>query len=103
MIKDEEVERVAMAEAMRYENDRGWLPEDVSGKDQGFDILSRHPDSGSIRFIEVKGRAGVGIVGLTSNEYKTAERLRQDYWLYIVFDCKAQPRLHLVKDPVRLS
>jgi len=28
-----------------------------------------------VRFVEVKGRAGVGEVALSSNEYKTAERL----------------------------
>jgi len=103
MVRDEEVERIAMAEAVRYERKRGWLPEDVSKQDRGFDILSRHRLSGSVRFIEVKGRAGVGSVALSSNEYKTAERLRQDYWLYVVFDCTTSPRLLPVKDPVRLG
>ncbi|WP_458012239.1 protein NO VEIN domain-containing protein [Candidatus Solincola sp.] len=103
MVRNEEVERIAMEEAMRYERERGWIPEDVSGEDRGFDILSRHPESGSVRFIEVKGRAGVGPVVLTRNEYKTAERLRSDYWLYVVFDCATTPRLLPIQDPVRLG
>jgi len=103
MVRDEEVEKIAMAEAMRYERERGWLPEDVSNQDRGFDILSRHPTAGSVRFIEVKGRAGIGSVVLSGNEYKTAERLRQDYWLYVVFDCTKSPRLLPVKDPARLG
>jgi len=103
MVRDEEVEHIAMEEAMRYERQRGWLPEDVSAEDRGFDILSRHPESGSVRFIEVKGRAGTGPVVLTRNEYKTAERLRNDYWLYVVFDCATKPRLLPIPDPVRLS
>jgi urease gamma subunit len=103
MIHDEEVERIAMEKAMRYERERGWLPEDVSGQDRGFDILSRHPESGGVRFIEVKGRAGTGPVVLTRNEYKTAERLRVDYWLYVVFDCAKTPRLVAIPDPVRLD
>ncbi len=103
LVRDEEVERIAMEEAMRYERERGWMPEDVSAEDRGFDILSRHPASGSVRFIEVKGRAGVGPVVLTRNEYKTAERLRVDYWLYVVFDCATTPRLLPVQDPVRLG
>jgi len=103
MVRDEEVERIAMEEAMRYERERGWLPEDVSAEDRGFDILSRHPESGSVRFIEVKGRAGTGPVVLTRNEYKTAERLRADYWLYVVFDCATTPRLTAIPDPVRLA
>ena len=102
MIRDEEIERIAMEEAMRYERERGWIPEDVSAEDRGFDILSRHPESGSVRFIEVKGRTGTGPVVLTRNEYKTAERLRNDYWLYVVFDCATIPRLLPVQDPVRL-
>jgi superfamily II DNA or RNA helicase len=103
MVRDEEVERLAMEEAMRYERERGWQPEDVSAEDRGFDILSRHPESGSVRFIEVKGRAGIGPVVLTPHEYKTAERLRADYWLYVVFDCATQPRLISIQDPIRLG
>jgi hypothetical protein len=32
-----------------------------------------------VRFIEVKGRAAVGEIALTTNEYKTAERLKKDF------------------------
>jgi len=35
----------------------------------------------------VKGRAGVGVVALSENEYRTAQRLKADYWLYVVFNC----------------
>jgi hypothetical protein len=38
-----------------------------------------------------------------SHEYKTAERLRADYWLYVVFDCATQPRLIPIQDPIRLG
>src|SRR2546426_9269500 len=44
------------------------------------------------RSIEVKGRAAVGEIALSSNEYKTAERLKKDYWLYAVFNCGAVDR-----------
>jgi superfamily II DNA or RNA helicase len=102
LIPDEEIERIAMEEALRYERERGWIPEDVSAEDRGFDILSRHPQGGGVRFIEVKGRAEPGPVLLTPNEYKTAERLREDYWLYIVLDCRKVPRLVPIQDPFRL-
>jgi len=103
MVRDEEVERIAMEKAMAYERARGWEPEDVSAQDRGFDLISRHPASGQVRFIEVKGRAGVGSVVLTRNEYQTAERLRGDYWLYVVFDCATLPRLVPIQDPTRLG
>jgi hypothetical protein len=56
-----------------------------------------------VRFIEVKGRAGVGVVALTENEYRTAERLKNDYWLYAVFNCGGMPELHAVQNPARLG
>lgn len=56
-----------------------------------------------MRFIEVKGRATAGAIALTLNEYKTAERLRGDYWLYVVLDCSTKPRLLRIQDPVRLD
>jgi superfamily II DNA or RNA helicase len=103
LVRDDEVECTAVAEVMRYEAARGWQPRDVSDEDRGFDILSKHPVSGDVRFIEVKGRANVGEVALTRNEYETAQRLARDYWLYVVFDCATQPRLIRVADPARLG
>jgi hypothetical protein len=50
-----------------------------------------------------KGGAGVEVVALSENEYRTAQRLKRDYWLYAVFDCAATPRLGAVQDPVRLG
>ena len=72
-------------------------------------IITHKPDpkdpanSIEVRFIEVKGRAFVGEVALSSNEYRTAQRLREDYWLYAVFDCATTPKLNLVRDPARLD
>jgi len=56
-----------------------------------------------MRFIEVKGRAGIGEVALTANEYKTAERLKGDYWLYVVYNCASKPEVHVFRDPARLG
>lgn len=108
MVRDEEIEQIAVAEAMRYETERGWSVESVEKENRGFDLISRkpHPEDPetfiAVRFIEVKGRAGVGEVGLTSNEFKTAERLKDDYWLYVAFNCGTTPELHTIQDPARL-
>lgn len=56
-----------------------------------------------VRFIEVKGRAGVGEIALSTNEYRAAERLKGDYWLYAVFNCAGKAELHTVQDPVKLG
>jgi len=42
-------------------------------------------------------------VALTYNEYKTAERLKKDYWLYVVFNCATNPEAHAVREPARLG
>jgi superfamily II DNA or RNA helicase len=109
MVRDEEIERLAVAEAIRHEETRGWVVESVESENRGFDLISRrpHPEDPKtfieVRFIEVKGRAGVGAVALSENEYRTAQRLKGDYWLYAVFDCATTPRLCAVQDPVRLG
>ncbi|HZP91192.1 MAG TPA: DUF3883 domain-containing protein [Actinomycetota bacterium] len=103
MVTDPEVERIAVELAIRYEREHGREPESVEAENRGFDILSRDPASGQARFIEVKGRAGTAPVALTANEYRTAARLQEDYWLYVAFDCVRQPRLLTVRDPGRLG
>jgi hypothetical protein len=65
----------------------------------GFDLLSRQPD-GSERGVKVKGRAAVGDVELTENEWAKACNLRARYWLYVVYDC-ASPRLLRIRDPFK--
>jgi len=59
MRRSDAVEAAAMARATAYEQARGWEVEDVSTQACGYDLLSRSPD-GEVRYIEVKGRAGVG-------------------------------------------
>src|SRR5579884_1294400 len=118
---DAEVENVAVGIVMEYEREQGWTPRDVSTPplaraagltdNPGFDILSNRPAFGATspkstvfeeRAIEVKGRAGVGDIELTENEWSRACNLRERYWLYVVFDCGTpSPRLFRVQDPFR--
>jgi hypothetical protein len=109
MVSDEEIEKIAIQAVIEYEKARGWQVVSVEKEDRGFDLISRQPDSGNplkaslVRFIEVKGRANIGEVALTTNEYKTAERLKGDYWLYVVFNCASSPEVHTIQDPVKLN
>ncbi len=50
----------------------------------------------------MKGRAHVGEVALTANEYGSAQRLKKDFWLYVVFNCAGKPDIRMVNDPERL-
>ena len=109
MVSDPAVERAAVDHVIAHEQARGWEVESVESENRGFDLISRrrHPEDPKtfveVRFIEVKGRAGVGEVALTQNEYRTAERLKKDYWLYAVFNCASTPQLHTINDPARLG
>jgi len=109
MIRDNDIEKIAVQEAIKHEEARGWVVESVETENRGFDLISRrpHPEDPKtfieVRFIEVKGRAGVGIVALSDNEYRTAVRLKADYWLYAVFNCGGTPELHAIQNPARLD
>jgi len=69
----ERVELAAMAAVMEAERKLGYEPRDVSEEKCGYDIESRIPETGQLRFIEVKGRiAGADTVTVTKNEIITA-------------------------------
>ncbi|HQO63521.1 MAG TPA: DUF3883 domain-containing protein [Syntrophorhabdus sp.] len=109
MIRDDEVEKAAIQKVIEFEEARGWNVISVEEENRGFDLISRkpHPEDPQtaieVRFIEVKGRSSVGEIALTSNEYKTAERLKKDYWLYVVYNCANTPKVHTIQDPARLN
>jgi len=109
MVRDDEIEHIAVRIAMEHERARGWVVESVEDENRGFDLISRkpHPHDDktftAVRFIEVKGRSAVGEVALSANEYRTAQRLAEDYFLYVVFDCATAPQLHVVQDPAKLG
>ena len=101
-MRDEEVERIAMEAVMAFERKAGWDPLDVHEENRGYDILSRHPETGLERAIEVKGCGGVDAVCLTRHEHETARKLGRDYWLYVVYNCHTRPEIHRIQDPARL-
>jgi len=109
MVRDDEIERIAVEAVIAYEKARGCEVESVEQDNRGFDLISRrpHPEDPKtavdVRFIEVKGRSGVGEVALSGNEYRTAQRLKKDYWLYVVFNCAGTPAIHVVRDPAQLD
>lgn len=104
-----EIEHIAVQAATAFEEARGWNVESVETDTRGFDLISHRllgdPPRGptETRFIEVKGRAGVGDIALTANEYKTAQSLGDEYWLYVVFNCTSEPHVITIQDPARLE
>jgi superfamily II DNA or RNA helicase len=109
MVQDAEIEQIAVQCAIAHEEAEGRQVESVESQNRGFDLISRrpHPEDPrtaiDVRLIEVKGRAGVAQVALTSNEYHTAQRLKGDYWLYVAFNCGSTPELYTIQEPARLG
>jgi len=106
---DEAIEAMAVKVARAYEEANGAVVRDVSKPElaraaglpdyPGFDLLSRG-SGGEERAIEVKGRAGIGNVELSENEWAKACNLRERYWLYVVYECASMhPRLLRIQDP----
>lgn len=102
MRRDENVEKIGMDIAIRYERENGRVVEDVSEDNLGFDLRSRSMDGSEVRYIEVKTRADTGDVALTENEWFKAQRLGDDYYLYIVWNAiGSNPRLIIIRNPVK--
>jgi hypothetical protein len=95
-----ETEAIAMHVAMEYEQSQGRQVYDVHERNLGYDLMSLDLTSGELRLIEVKGLGDTGgTVVLTPNEHRVAEDRRDCYWLYVVTDCNASPKLTTVRDP----
>jgi hypothetical protein len=110
MVADPEIERIAVQFVIQHEESEGRVVESVEKDNRGFDLISRkpHPEDPKtaidVRFIEVKGRSDVGEIAVTSNEYNTAKRLKNDYWLFVVFHCATpNPSLNILRDPSTLE
>jgi hypothetical protein len=98
MTSDTTIEQIGMAMAMKYEREQGRQPEDVSTHALGYDIRSVDRE-GNYRYIEVKARAKSGAIALTPNEWVMANRLGEEYWLYVVEQAAGNPQLYLIKNP----
>ena len=107
--QDAVVEMIAMKMATAFEESEGAQVQDVHTPElarnaglqdnPGFDLLSKRPN-GEKRCIEVKGKARIGDVDVSANEWPAACNLGSKYWFYVVFDCaSAHPQLLRVQDP----
>lgn len=91
----------ARAIVMETERQLGFEPVDREFERLGYDIESRDPATGRLRFLEVKGRvAGADTVTVTRNEILTSLNKPEDYILAIVtFEEDGTHRLYYVRRP----
>ncbi|MCL6431439.1 MAG: DUF3883 domain-containing protein [Anaerolineae bacterium] len=93
----------ARAIVMEVERQLGYEPVDREAEQLGYDIESRVPGTGRLRFIEVKGRAaGAQTITVTKNEILFSLNKPDDYILAIVeFLPGGGHRVHYVRRPFR--
>jgi len=93
----------ARAIVMEVERGLGYEPVDRETEKLGYDVESRVPGSGRLRFIEVKGRAsGADTVTVTKNEILCSLNKPDDYILAIVeFLEGGAHRAHYLRHPFR--
>ncbi len=93
----------ARAVVMETERALGFAPLDRETEKLGYDIESRCPATGRLRFIEVKGRiTGADTVTVTKNEILTSLNKPDDFILAIVeFLDEATHRVHYLRQPFR--
>jgi SNF2 family DNA or RNA helicase len=85
---------------MAIERSLGFEPVDREFDRLGYDIESRVPGTGKLRFIEVKGRfAGAETVTVTRNEILTSLNKPEDYILAIVELDGDDHRAHYIRTP----
>ena len=93
----------ARAAVMKIERRLGFEPVDREFDKVGYDVESRVPGTGKLRFIEVKGRVqGASTVTVTKNEVLTSLNKPDDYILAIVeFLVGGTDKVHYVRNPFK--
>ncbi len=91
----------ARAIVMEVERSLGFEPVDRESEKLGYDIESRVPGTGKLRFIEVKGRiAGAPTITVTRNEILYSLNKPEDFVLAIVeFLDDDSHRVHYIRQP----
>ena len=100
-VDTQEVAARARAIVMEVERGLGYEPTDREFDKLGYDIESRVPDTGRLRFIEVKGRAsGAATITVTKNEILYSLNKPDDFILALVeFLDNARHRVSYLRQP----
>jgi SNF2 family DNA or RNA helicase len=93
----------ARAVIMEIERELGFDPVDREFDKLGYDIESREPATGRLRFLEVKGRiTGAATITVTKNEILYSLNKPDDFILAIVeFVSSEKHKVHYVRQPFR--
>ena len=89
-----------MLAVMETERRLGFIPRDVSDENLGYDVESSIPNSGLLRFLEVKGRVrGAKTVTITKNEILTGLNKPEQFILALAILDPDQEAVRYVRMP----
>jgi len=89
---DPNSEALAIATVLRELDRLGFDIDDRQTAGVGYDLLARHRTTREQRLVEVKGFQGnLEPVWLEQHEWAQAQQRGQDYWLYVVAECRTTP------------
>lgn len=93
-------ELIATNAVMEAERRLGFDPRDVHTQNLGYDIESPVPNTGRLRFIEVKGRVdGAKVITVTKNEILTGLNKPDDFILAVVLIDGDQSTVRYIRQP----
>ncbi|MGE3316347.1 MAG: DUF3883 domain-containing protein, partial [Planctomycetaceae bacterium] len=96
----EESERRAMEAVLETEGRLGFKSRNVSDQNLGYDVESSIPDTGLLRFIEVKGRVrGATTVTITKNEILTGLNKPDEFILAVVLLDPDRAEVRYIRSP----
>lgn len=91
------VQRIGVKAALHFEDTCGREARELGESEKlGYDIISS--SSSEERHIEVKGSSDPGPrVNLTKNEYKTLQKEKDNYYIYVIEDAFKIPHLYVIR------
>jgi hypothetical protein len=100
-----EVDKAGIECVKRFEEAQGRIVDIKPHTHEGYDIESKNAAGKIVRYIEVKSLSGVwGTRGVSvhRSQFKSAQQLRTQYWLYVVENAlSSQPAIYRIPDPAR--
>ena len=98
---DPDSEKRAVATVLAELDAHGFEVDDRQTAGVGYDLHAWHPTRRELRLVEVKGCLdGLHDITLTQGEWLQAQQRGNDYWLYVVTDCRTKPTVFVrIQDP----
>lgn len=94
-----QIDRAGIEKVLEYEIKRAKTKEELERIKDVSDMLVGYDIESFDRVIEVKSFKDTGKIELTSHEWATALRLKDEYWLYVVENALGEGRIYTFQNP----